>query len=209
MLNVITLCVGPIQANCYLLYDSETLSTLIIDPGDEGARILTEIERLGLTPRMILNTHGHGDHIGANGVIKNAFDVPLAIHREDAVMLANPDANLSSFVGEAIISPEADLLLEDGQTLDFEDRKVLILHTPGHSPGGVSFYVENLLFSGDALFLGSVGRSDLPGGSHQELVAGIRAKLLSLPDKTLVYPGHGPSTTIENERRENPFLQDR
>ncbi|MDP8242468.1 MAG: MBL fold metallo-hydrolase [Candidatus Hinthialibacter antarcticus] len=206
MLQTITLAVGPLQSNCYLLFDDETQNAVVIDPGADGPQIEAAIRERGLTPLMVLNTHGHGDHIAANGHIKDAFDVPLMIHGGDAPMLTDPEKNLSIFLGTPITSPAADRELNDGDSLEFGDHAIRVYHTPGHSPGGVSFYIGNLLFPGDALFKQSVGRSDLPGASHEVLIAGIRNQLLVLPDDTIVYPGHGPATTIGDEKLDNPFL---
>lgn len=206
MLQTLTLAVGPLQSNCYLLFDDQTQDAVVIDPGAEGPRIEAAIRERGLTPLMVLNTHGHGDHIAANGYIKEAFGAPLLIHRGDAPMLTDPEKNLSGFMGTPITSPAADRELSVGDSLEFGERAIRLYHTPGHSPGGVSFHIENLLFTGDALFKQSVGRSDLPGASHETLIAAIRDQLMVLPDDTIVYPGHGPSTTIGDERRNNPFL---
>lgn len=208
MLQVKTFSVGPLQSNCHLLFDAETRQAVIIDPGAEPHRIKAAIGELDLTPTALLNTHGHGDHIGGNDEIKATYGVPLMIHRDDAPMLTEPELNLSSFFGVPIISPPADRLLEDGEIIEFGAHEISVYHTPGHSPGGVSFHVDSILFSGDVLFQGSIGRSDLPGASHETLLAGIRDKLLILPDETRVHPGHGAATTIGDERRMNPFLQE-
>lgn len=206
MLEVICLPVGSLLSNCYVLYDTESLEAIIIDPGDDGERIVEEIERRSLKPCMIVNTHGHGDHIGANEHVKNHFSIPLLIHRDDAPMLANPDLNLSTFVGAAILSPEPDRLLDDDDTITFGEHTINVLHTPGHSPGGISLQVEDIVFTGDALFQGSVGRTDLPGCSHERLLKGVRTHLLALPDDTRIFPGHGMPSTIGEEKAGNPFL---
>lgn len=206
MLETLALCVGPLQSNCYILINNETNNAIIIDPGADGPQIEAAINKRGLIPIKILNTHGHGDHIGANQHIKNTFNIPIYIHSGDAPMLDDPDKNLSSFIGMPITSPEADHELNDNDAIVFDSFSINVYHTPGHSPGGVSFHVENLLFSGDALFKQSIGRSDLPGASHETLMQGIKNKLLVLPDDTIVYPGHGPSTTIGEEKENNPYL---
>ncbi len=206
MLQTITLAVGPLQSNCYLLYDDETNDAAIIDPGADGERIEAVISEHALNPLLILNTHGHGDHIAANRHVKELYNVPLMIHAGDAPMLTDPQQNLSHFMGVPITSPAADRQLNDGDELEFGERTIKTYHTPGHSPGGVSFHIENYLFVGDALFKESVGRSDLPGASHEVLIEAIRSQLLVLPDDTIVYPGHGPSTTIGGEKQNNPFL---
>ncbi|MBI1387462.1 MAG: MBL fold metallo-hydrolase [bacterium] len=206
MLQVLSFPVGALMANCHVLFNAATMNGVVIDPGDEGPRIEAILKEDGITPVMILNTHGHGDHIGANAHLKKTYGVPIMIHEGDAGMLTDPEANLSIFIGLEIVSPPADRILQDGDKIEFEEWTLAVLHTPGHSPGGVSFFVEDRLFSGDALFKGSIGRSDLPGASHETLMASLRDKLMTLPDEVVVYPGHGPNTTIGDERRENPFL---
>ncbi len=206
MLKIESIIVGPLQSNCFILMCPETREAVIIDPGDEADKIINTIQTLNAEPVSIINTHGHGDHIGANGKIKERYDIPLAIHEGDAPMLTDPNANFSAFLGVPIISPKADRLLNDGDELDWANRKIKVLHTPGHSPGGISLFVENHLFSGDALFKMTIGRTDIPGASHEVLLKGIREKILTLDDETLIYPGHGPMTTVGEERRNNPFL---
>jgi len=206
-IQIVTIPVGPLQANCYLVYSPESREALVVDPGDEGETILREIQRLRLEPVMIINTHGHGDHIGANGFIQERFHIPLAIHAGDAPMLTDPAANLSALMGRPIVSPPADRILKDDDTIPFAGGAVEVLPTPGHSPGGISLRSGSHLLTGDALFKGSIGRTDLPGASLEQLLEGIRRHILPLPDDVIVYPGHGPSTTVGEERRTNPFLQ--
>ncbi len=205
--------VGEIQANCYLVGDGESSDIAVIDPGGDGPDIIARIEKNGYHPVYIINTHGHIDHMWANADLKAAYpDAELLIHEADAEMLTNPSANLSTFMGRSITSPAADRTLAEGDhvsvgALDFEVR-----HIPGHSPGGIALVTKDadgktVVFSGDALFAYSIGRTDFPGGSYEMLISGIKDKLLSLPDDTVVYSGHGPSTTIGAERRHNPFLQ--
>ncbi|HOL95799.1 MAG TPA: MBL fold metallo-hydrolase [bacterium] len=206
-IRVDILPVGPLQSNCYLIYCSENRKALVVDPGDEGERILRAIQQLRLVPVMIINTHGHGDHIGANGFIKERFQIPIAIHAGDAPLLTDPAANLSAWMGLPIVSPPADQILRDGAAIPFEGNMVEVFHTPGHSPGGITLRIGHHLLTGDALFKGSIGRTDLPGSSQAQLLEGIRRHILSLPDDVIIYPGHGPSTTVGEERRYNPFLQ--
>lgn len=206
MLQIITLPVGSLQANCYLMIDLDSKQTLIIDPGDDAEKIHEVIRDFVLKPVMIVNTHGHGDHIGANGEMKRRYEIPIAIHEDDAVMLTSAEANLSLFLGLNILSPPADIFYKDGDVQDFADNKIQILHTPGHSPGGISLYIDGNAITGDALFRHSIGRTDFPGASHEQLIQGIQEKLFTLPEETKVYPGHGPSTTIGEEKRNNPFL---
>lgn len=206
-IKALPLPVGLLQSNCYLVYCSNSRKAVIIDPGEEGDRILEAIRERRLQPVWILLTHGHGDHIGAIGFLKQHFSIPVAIHREEASMLTDPTVNMSSLFGLSITAPPADRLLKDGDVIDFEGKTISVLHTPGHSPGGVSYRIDQYVFTGDALFKGTVGRTDIPGGSHVRLIHGIKEKILALDDEVIVYPGHGPVTTVGEERRFNPYLQ--
>jgi hydroxyacylglutathione hydrolase len=198
--------VGALETNCYLVYDARTLECAIIDPGAEPEKIFPVIAGLGLKPTMILNTHGHTDHVGANLDMKERFDVPLLIHRLDLPFLeAMKDSELSLMLG-AKESPVPDRFFEDGETMAVGKASLTVIHLPGHSPGSVGFQGHGTLFSGDTLFSEGVGRTDLPGGSRKDLERSIRTKLHTLPPKTLVLPGHGPLTTIGREIESNPSL---
>lgn len=201
------LVVSPFQTNCYIAADSSTRDALIIDPGDNAEVIAQAARAEDFTVCGIVNTHGHGDHIAANRVLKTEFDCPVMIHELDAPYLVDPDLNLSALMGQfGPLSPPADRLLKEGDEVMVGELHFGVLHTPGHTPGGICLAVGDVLFSGDTLFAGSIGRSDFPGGSHRQLIESIRTKLLILPDDTVVYPGHGPSTTIVAERTSNPWL---
>ncbi len=202
-----TLAVGPLQANCHILVCNASREAIIIDPGDEGERIVDFIHSHHLKPIMILNTHGHGDHIGANGYLKSIYNIPISIHAKETQMLIDAEANLSGLWGLEIISPSADNMFQEGDCIEFCRQEIKILETSGHSPGGSSFLIGNHVITGDALFKRSIGRTDLEGCSHEQLIKNIREKLLVLDDNIIVYPGHGPTTTIGEERRNNPFLQ--
>ncbi|WP_221565545.1 MBL fold metallo-hydrolase [Alkalihalobacillus sp. TS-13] len=203
------LTVGPVQANCYLLWNGER-EALIIDPGSEGDRINQEIETLGLKPSAILLTHAHFDHIGALDEVRSKWNAPVYLHQEELEWLGNPDLNGSSFfpMVQSVVMKEADHVLKGGQNLVIDGFSCKVLYTPGHSPGSVSFYFKesDLVVSGDALFMGSIGRTDLPGGDHKLLLKSIHNQLLSLDEETQVLSGHGPSTTIGEEMNSNPFL---
>lgn len=208
-----SLAVGPLETNCYIAACPETNEAAVIDPGGDGALILDHVRRLRAKVLWILNTHGHGDHIGANAEIKAAWpDARLAIHEDDAPCLLSATRNLSAMIGMPVTSPPADVILRERDEVAFGRLTLRVLHIPGHTPGGVAFYwpgapkAKPVLFSGDALFLGSIGRSDFPGGDFDLLITGIRTKLLTLPPATLVYSGHGAPTTIDTEARSNPFL---
>lgn len=208
-MKVITLTVGPIMENCYILYDENTLDGIIVDPGAEANRILATVAKLHLNIKYIVNTHGHADHIGANREIGEALHCKLAIHQDDEPMLASPDVNLSSsgYMGKLITSQSADILLKENDIIEFGNCQLKVLHTPGHTPGGICLVGEGVVMSGDTLFAGSVGRTDLPGGSMRQLITAIRTKLMPLNPDLKVYPGHGPSSTIGEECQSNPYLR--
>jgi len=208
-----TLVVGLMQACCYVAACEKTSRAVIIDPGGEPERIIGLVEHEKLEPALIVDTHGHADHIAANAEIKARFaDAPLVVHEFDAAMLGDPHANLSAMFGVPIHSPPPDRTLADGDTVGVGEEQLSVIHIGGHSPGSICLYApgndkgKGVLFSGDTLFAGGIGRTDFPGGSHQELIEGIRGKLLLLPAETVTYPGHGPATTLGEEARSNPFL---
>lgn len=201
------LAVGPLQVNCYVVICTATRKTMVVDPGDDADRILALIGDDDAV-ECIVNTHGHFDHIGANRGLVEATTARLMIHRDDAGLYRSAQQHAELFGLTTTPSPEADRLLEDGETIDVGKLTFEVLHVPGHSPGGICLYGHGHLFAGDALFAGSIGRTDLPGGDHGLLVAGIRERLFGLPDGTLVHPGHGPDTTIGQEKRSNPFVGD-
>lgn len=198
---------GIYQANCYILYDENTKETAVIDPGGDFPEIKSFIEDNGLKVKYIIITHGHGDHIGALRELKDYTDAVVCIHKEDNEMLRNSSMNYTAEMGYPPVEMSADRLLSGGDELMLGDTKLSIIHTPGHSLGGVCIYCEGSLFSGDTLFACSIGRTDLAGGSLDEIIASIKGKLLTLPDDTAVYPGHGPSSTILIEKKRNPFLK--
>ena len=207
--------VGEIQANCYLVGDGKSNDIAIIDPGGDGPEIIARIEEKGYQPIYIINTHGHIDHMWANADMKAAYpDAEILIHEADAVMLTDASANLSGFMGRSITSPPADRTLVEGDRVSVGSLDFEVVHIPGHSPGGMALVTRDedsgktVVFCGDALFAYSIGRTDFPGGSYEMLVGTIKEKLLTLPDDTAVFPGHGPATTIGVERKNNPFLQD-
>lgn len=200
---------GPLQTNCYLLI-KENKDCLIIDPGGEATKLIKIMDDEKLNPKAILLTHAHFDHIGAVDDVKERYQIPVYIHENEKDWLIDPALNGSARfqMGTAIRLQPADELFVKEQELDISGFSFKVLETPGHSPGSVSFYFADiaLLFGGDALFQGSIGRTDLPGGHHETLLQSIHDKLLILPEDTLVLPGHGPVTTIANEMDTNPFL---
>ena len=202
-----TLVTGPFATNCYILGSESSREGMIIDPGDEAREILKSVEDLGLDIKVIVLTHGHLDHIGALKEVAEATGAEVAIHRSDAEPLQGQYHSLGAMFGLAYPVPSPpERLLEEGDTLDIGELRFSVLYTPGHTPGGICLLGEGVVFTGDTLFNSGIGRTDLPGGSYTELMNSIHDKLLALTDDTVVYPGHGPSSTIGAERRSNPFL---
>lgn len=202
-----TLTVGPVQANCYLVGCPETRAAVIIDPGDEAARILERVRENNLRVSHILLTHAHFDHITAAQAVAESTGAPLAIHPDDLPLL-NVGGGATAFGLPQPPIPVPQIWLSVGNVIETGTLAFSVLHTPGHSPGHVCFYerAHNTIFVGDVLFAGSIGRTDLPGGSYETLMDSIAHQLMVLPDDTVVYPGHGPATTIGAERVGNPFL---
>lgn len=197
--------VGPMEANCYILYNPDKREGLIIDPGAEGSRLIKFIKQEKISINYIINTHGHPDHIGANRKIKEHTNAPILIHQYDAPMLTKSASVLSFLFPLESSSPPADTFIKDGDLIECAGMKLKVLHTPGHTPGGISLLIDDSIFTGDTLFSGSIGRSDLPGGSQEVLLNSIK-KILSLDENLIIYPGHGPSTTVSEELHSNPFI---
>lgn len=194
-------------SNCYVAAFSGTGCCIVIDPGSEPEKIRDYIEKRGLKPVYIINTHGHYDHIGGNS-LKNLFkDKPkIVIHRGDAEYLNDPSLNLSSEFSDGYVSPAADIIVEKDMTLEVcAGFKIDIIHTPGHTPGGICVQTGSFLFTGDLLFSGTIGRTDFPGASEKEMYASLE-KIALLPDETVILPGHGPDTVLSREKKTNPFL---
>ncbi|MEK6589395.1 MAG: MBL fold metallo-hydrolase [Nitrospinota bacterium] len=203
-----TKIVGALEANCYILGCKNHGKATVIDPGDNSEEILDFIKDKGLKLDCIINTHSHADHVGANGKVKEASGAPILIHKEDSdFLISEANRELAAFYG-VNPSPRADRLLTDGDIIEIcPDISLKVIHTPGHSPGGICLLYDSILFTGDTLFSGSIGRSDLSGGSQDKLINSIKNKLMILDDNIKVFPGHGPSSTIGDEKKYNPFVQ--
>ena len=205
-MQIETLAVGPLQVNCFIVACEKNREALVVDPGDEAERILKRLHASGLQLKLVVNTHGHFDHVGGNRLLVEESGAELLIHQDDLPVLRRARDHATLYGMSVTPSPEPSRLLAGGEILTVGELRLQVLHTPGHSPGGICLLGDGHLFSGDTLFAGSVGRTDLPGGDHDTLIEGIRRQLLVLPDETVVHPGHGPDTTIGREKRVNPYL---
>lgn len=203
--------VGMLQTNCYLLGDPETKQAVVIDPGGDGERIIKRIEGLNLSLVAILNTHGHFDHILDAWTLRDRLGGKIYMSPKDEPLLHDRMVGMGAFFGSGSQPPKGDIdfPLEEGDLLTFGSISLKVMATPGHTPGHVSLYLAdaNIIFVGDTLFAGSIGRTDFPGGSFDALIRSVREKIFPLPGETMVYPGHGPETTVDRERRANPFFR--
>ncbi len=203
---LIRLVVGPLQVNCFIIADEKSKEAVVIDPGDDAQDILKVIREKGLKVKYIVNTHGHFDHVGANKAVKDATGAEILIHEGDAPVLASAARQSTMFGMNPVSSPPADRYVKHGDVISAGEVSLKVLDTPGHSPGGISLLEQGMVFTGDALFAGSIGRTDFPGGDLMTLLRSIKTNLMTLSDDTKVFSGHGPASTIGEERQENPFL---
>ncbi len=211
ILKIDRLILGAFETNCYVVRKDESATEcLVIDTGLDGSDLVAFLEEHQLTPIAVVLTHGHADHIVGLAVLRQRYPgIKIFIHQLDAPLLTDPDANLSGLAGLAFATGPADVLLRDRDVIEEAGIQLRVLHTPGHTLGGICLYAEPeaIVFGGDTLFADSVGRTDFPGGDMDQLIESIRTKLFTLPDKTAVYPGHGMRTTIGREKRANPYVQ--
>lgn len=207
-LEILRFTLGPFEENAYLLVGPSGCRALLVDPGLGSEVILRTIEERGLELDLIVNTHGHLDHAAGNRFFKDKTGARIAIHPGDVPFLLRLKIQAAAFGLVADDSPPPDLELREGEPLRFDGLEFEVLHTPGHTPGGVCLFLTGRMWVGDTIFRGSVGRTDLPGGSWSDLLASIRSKVFRLPGTTVCYPGHGPETTLAEERRSNPFVSD-
>ncbi len=212
MLKVLTFITGPLQVCTYLVYCDQSKEAALIDPGDADSEILKILEEYELKPKFILGTHGHPDHILGVEYFRQGLKVPFFLHQQDEIFFQDPK-NFIEFKSWGFPpNPRADAVFTDGTRFTLGEEELHVLHTPGHSPGSSCFYSPkaSIIFTGDTLFVGAVGRADLPGGNFSQMLNSIQEKLLTLPDHTVVYPGHDygpkPTSTIGEERRFNPYL---
>ena len=205
MVKVKKIITGQIEANCYIVYDCDSLKAVIVDPGEDGEKIIKETESGGFIPEMVINTHGHYDHVLSDELIRRHFNIPLAAHKDEVAMLADPNRNASAMFGEPESISTPEIQLNDGQKVKLSFAEFSVIHTPGHTKGGVCLDFGGFLITGDTLFAGTIGRTDFPGGSYEEIMASLE-KIKKLKPDIVIYPGHGSSTTLANELRHNPFL---
>ncbi len=198
---------GVYAVNCYIIYCEEKKEGIIVDPGGDVDTILDYIRENGLNIKYLILTHGHGDHIGGLKELKEKLNAKIAIHEEDAEMLKDASKNLSSQMPMQKVELEADILLSEGDIIEFGNEIAKVIHTPGHTRGGICLVINDSIITGDTLFAGSIGRTDLYGGDYDTLIKSIKEKLMIYPDETKIYPGHGSPSTIGKERHRNPFLK--
>jgi hydroxyacylglutathione hydrolase len=200
------LMVGPLQANCYILGCERTRQAAVIDPGGDSNRILMALSKDELRLVYIINTHGHFDHTSDNKRLKEVTGAQLIIHRADASMIVNQSRQGEMWGMELENSPAPDRYVDENDVITFGDLSLKVLHTPGHSSGGICLVTDKMVFVGDTLFAGSIGRTDFPGGDYEGLIRNVRQKIFTLGDDVVIYPGHGPRTTVGQEKRTNPFF---
>ncbi|MHB8173041.1 MAG: MBL fold metallo-hydrolase [Nitrospirota bacterium] len=204
-----TVVVGALAVNCYIVGSAETNEAAVIDPGDDAAKITAILQKNNLKLKYIIFTHAHFDHAGAAKELHDETNAEVMVHEKDALLLKNTDAQAALFGMHAGEPPKPDYFLKGGDIIKIGDVEMEVIETPGHTPGGISLYVKNAsaVFTGDTLFWGSIGRTDLPGGDYNTIIHSLKDELGKLPDDTTVYPGHGDDTTIGFEKQQNPYFE--
>lgn len=198
--------VGPLAVNAFIVEDPAARKAVVVDPGGDGESLLQEIENLGLAVEKILLTHGHFDHVGAVGLLREKTGAPVYLHPDDVERMLGARRQGMLFGLSVQTPPKPDHLVTDGDSVPFGGLAFRVAHTPGHTPGCVSYIADGMAFVGDLIFAGSIGRTDLPGGSYETLIDSVRTQIFTLPDDTVLFPGHGPATTVAEEKRTNPFF---
>ena len=196
---------GEFQENCYIVFDDISKKTIIIDPGQDGKKVIDKIEKLKLKPELLINTHGHFDHTYSDDIIRQKYNIPLAIHEKDLEMLSDANKNFSTMIGSPTTINKADIIFDKEEIKETSFCKYSVIHTPGHSKGSICILINNVLFAGDTVFKNSIGRTDLYGGNYDELILSLQ-KLKTLPIDTIICPGHGPFTTLKDELKNNMYF---
>ncbi len=204
--QVIPIVTGPFQENTFIVWDDSDKKCIIIDPGDNPERIISEIDSLSLFPRAIVNTHAHLDHIGAVDSLKEHYNIPFYLHKNETSILANYESSLTYFGLSPKPAPKVDIWFEHENTISIDNFSIQLFKTPGHTPGGTCLIINENVFTGDTLFKGSIGRTDLPGGDFELLSKSLKRLMDEVPETFTIYPGHGPTTTLAQEKVENPYL---
>ncbi len=206
-MKIVRIPAGIYAANCYIIYSEATRDGIVVDPGGDVDDILATIKENQLQIKSIVLTHGHADHIGGIVELKKSLSIPVMVHEDDKELLVDGNKNLSSIMAMGAIEIEPDVLLKDGDIIEFRNEKAEIIHTPGHTRGGICIKIGDNIITGDTLFAGSIGRTDLLGGDYDTIIQSIKEKLMIYPDEIKIFPGHGAPSTIGKERVSNPFLR--
>lgn len=205
MIKTESILSGEFEVNCYVVYDSNSKKAIIIDPGQDGKKVIEKIENLSLKPELLINTHGHFDHTYSDDIIRQKYNIPLAIHKNDTEMLSDANKNFSTIIGNPIIINKADIIFEKEEIKKTSFCNYSVIYTPGHSNGSTCILINNILFAGDTVFKNSIGRTDLYGGNYDELILSLQ-KIKKLPQDTIIYPGHGAFTTLKDELKNNMYF---
>ena len=206
MIQITGVVSGNLQVNCYIVYDVNLKKAIIIDPGEQAQKVINKIETLNLQPELLINTHGHFDHIFSDDIVREKYNIPLAIFKDDVEMLSDSNLNLSQYMDNPITIKQADIIFDKEEVKETSFCKYKVIHTPGHSKGSICILTDDILFSGDTVFKYSIGRTDLPDGNYNELMQSLE-KIKKLSKNITIYPGHGPVTTLKEELENNPYFK--